>query len=401
MTRTSKLLSHGLFEKPFMDSRVQSRTLSKKEEILGHLVGPLGLIFVVNTIAALVEKFFTQQTGAIYGVENLEMVRVMGHQYEVVMTFTKILAVAWGLFVGWLIQHTQSRQGRFRPWHLIFGFITIAIGCLIFLFPGNDLGGSYWYYFFFLIVCYNTVGSSFFYLFRSNICSLTTRDPREKTQVQFIRQMSWTLLSGVVIGMVINMVLLPMWLEKDINGYPILMLCLSIAAIPLLLLEYFYTRERITEDMAVEVGLARENSVPLLDQMRALLDAGPALQQVLRYFNGAGHLYRHRGQLQGRQCPVFLCEIPAGRGRGPHDVHHLPNCNRYSPGVGGYLCLPRCTENRHPQLYLSWIYLHFGRKCFGAAVPLQPAHCHHSRVPAPGRSDPQQLRVRYPVVLCL
>ena len=94
MTKTIKLLNRGLFEKPFMDSRVQSRTLSKKEEILGHLVGPLGLIFVVNTIAALVEKFFTQQTGAIYGVENLEMVRVMGHQYEVVMTFTKILAVA-------------------------------------------------------------------------------------------------------------------------------------------------------------------------------------------------------------------------------------------------------------------------------------------------------------------
>ena len=83
------------------------------------------------------------------------------------------------------------------------------------------------YYFFFLIVCYNTVGSTFFHLFRNNICSLTTRDPREKTQVQFIRQMSWTLLSGVVIGMVINMVLLPMWLEKDINGYPVLMLCLS------------------------------------------------------------------------------------------------------------------------------------------------------------------------------
>lgn len=53
-------------------------------------------------------------------------------------------------------------------------------------------------------------------------------------------------------------------------GYPVLMLCLSIAAIPLLLLEYFYTRERITEDMAVEVGLAKENSIPLMDQMRAL-----------------------------------------------------------------------------------------------------------------------------------
>ena len=63
---------------------------------------------------------------------------------------------------------------------------------------------------------------------RDTICSLTTRDPVEKTQVQFIRKMSWTLLSGVIIGMIINMVVLPMWLEKDINGYPILMVSLSI-----------------------------------------------------------------------------------------------------------------------------------------------------------------------------
>lgn len=361
MTRTSKLLSHGLFEKPFMDSRVQSRTLSKKEEILGHLVGPLGLIFVVNTIAALVEKFFTQQTGAIYGVENLDMVRVMGHQYEVVMTVTKILAVVWGIFVGWLIQHTQSRQGRFRPWHLIFGFVTIAIGCLIFLFPGNDLGGSYWYYFFFLIVCYNTVGSSFFYLFRSNICSLTTRDPKEKTQVQFIRQMSWTLLSGVVIGMVINMVLLPMWLEKDINGYPVLMLCLSIAAIPLLLLEYFYTRERITEDMAVEVGLARENSVPLLDQMRALLtNKYYVILTVLATFTGIVDNFK------GGNVQYFYVKFLLGGAEDPM----MFTIYQIATGIPGYLCLPRCTENRHPQLYLSWIHLHFGRKCFGPAVPL-------------------------------
>lgn len=51
-----RLLSHGLFEKPLMDSKVTSRSVSTKEKILGHLVGPLGLIFVVNTIAALVES---------------------------------------------------------------------------------------------------------------------------------------------------------------------------------------------------------------------------------------------------------------------------------------------------------------------------------------------------------
>ena len=270
-TKHKPLLSGGLFDKPFMDSRAKTQTVSTKEWVLGHLIGPLGLIFVVNTIAALVEKFFTQQTGAMYGVGNIAMIQQMGGVYEIVMTVSKILAMGTGLLNGWLIQHTESRQGKMRPWYLIFGFLSIIIGCLIFLFPGNSMGESYWYYFFFLLICYHTVGSSYFYLFRDTICSLTSRDPKEKAKIQFIRKMSWTLLSGIVIGMVFNMVLLPMWLEKDINGYPILMIIISILAIPLLLLEYFYTRERVTEDVAVEYEHLDETKIPLKAQLKALL----------------------------------------------------------------------------------------------------------------------------------
>ena len=271
MSKPISLLSRSLFEKPFMDSKAKTRTVSRKELILGHLIGPLGLIFVVNTIAALVEKFFTQQTGAMYGTGNIEMVQAMGGKYEVVMTVAKLIAVAIGLLNGWLIQHTNSRQGRMRPWYLIFGFVSIIIGGLIFLFPGSTLGENYWYYFFTLLMCYNTVGASYFYLFRDTIVSLTSRSPSEKYRLKFTRQLCWTLISGMIIGMVINMVALPMWLEKDINGYPILMVTLSIIAIPLLLLEYFYTRERITEDIALEVGLDKENKTPLKEQMKALI----------------------------------------------------------------------------------------------------------------------------------
>ena len=265
------LLSGGLFDKPFMDSKANTNSVSTKEWVLGHLIGPLGLIFVVNTIAALVEKFFTQQTGAMYGVGNVEMIRQMGGWYEIIMTTAKILGVGVGLLNGWLIQKTESRQGRMRPWHLIFGFVSIIIGCLIFLFPGNHMGNIYWFYFFFLVICYHTIGSAYFYLFRDTICSLVTRDPKEKAFIQYIRKMSWTLISGIIIGMMISMVVLPLWLEKDINGYPILMICLSVAAIPLLLLEYYYTRERITEDVAAEYTRLDQQKVPLRDQLKALL----------------------------------------------------------------------------------------------------------------------------------
>lgn len=60
--------------------------------------------------------------------------------------------------------------------------------------------------------------------------------------------------------MMVSMVVLPMWLENDISGYPLLMIILSVIAIPLLLLEYFYTRERITEDVTQEYG--DENKIP-------------------------------------------------------------------------------------------------------------------------------------------
>ena len=266
------LLSKGLFEKPFMDSKATTRAVSKKELILGHLIGPLGLIFVINTIAALVEKFFTQQVGAIYGVGNIEMVKLMGGRYETVMTVAKLLAVALGLIKGWLVQHTKSRQGRMRPWYLIFGFCAIIIGCLLFLFPGGgNLGESYWYYFFFLIVCYNTIGTSFFYLFRDTIVSITSRSPSEKMKLKFVRQLCWTLISGILIGMLVSMVALPMWLEKDINGYPVLMITLCIIAIPLLLMEYYYTRERVIEDVSHDSKLKGGNNIPVMAQIKALM----------------------------------------------------------------------------------------------------------------------------------
>lgn len=270
-TESKGLLSGGLWSKKFMDSKVITEKVTIKEKVLGHLIGPLGLIFVVNTIAALVEKFFTQQTGAMYGVDNVTMIQQMGGYYELVMTLAKILVVGMGLLNSWLISKTKSRHGRLRPWYLIFGFVSIIIGFLIFLFPGTTLGESYWYYFFILLIAYHTVGSTYFYLFKDTIVSLVTRDATEKAQLAFIRKMSWTLISGIIIGMIINSVVLPMWLEKDINGYAILMIGMSLVAIPLLLLEYYYTKERVIEDVATEQSSKNETQIPLKEQVKALV----------------------------------------------------------------------------------------------------------------------------------
>ena len=264
------LLSKGFFASKSLDTKVKTRAVSKKEKILGHLIGPLGLIFVINSVSALVEKFFMQQTAILYPGENNPLAVSMGDTYGLIMTITKIAAVFIGILNSWLISHTKSRQGRFRPWYLIFGFVSIIVCALIFLFPGTTLGDSYWFYFFTLLICYHTVGSTYFYLFKDNIVSVSTRDPKEKAQLTFIRLLSWTMISGILIGMLLSSVAIPFWLQYDINGYAILLIILAVIAVPLFLLEYFYTRERVIEDIATEAGRENENKVPLKEQMRAL-----------------------------------------------------------------------------------------------------------------------------------
>lgn len=268
------LLSKGLFNSKLLDSRVKTRTVSTKEKVLGHLIGPLGLIFIVNTVAALVEKFFMQQVGSVYptlgdGTAN-PMAATLGDQYQFVMMIARIIAIGVGIMNTWLISHTKSKQGRMRPWYLIFGFISIIIGALIFLFSPNSLGDGYWVYFFILLACYNTIGSSYFYLFKDTIVSLVTRDPAEKAQLAFFRKLCWTLISGIIIGLIVNSVLIPYWLQNDIKGYPLLMIILSICAVPLLLMEYYYTKERVIEDVNAESVSGNAGKVPLKAQLKAL-----------------------------------------------------------------------------------------------------------------------------------
>lgn len=272
MQEKRTLLSRGLFEKPFMDSRATTRSVTKKELILGHVVGPLGLIMLINTIASLLEIFIMKQMSAAVGgnVSGAEY-RSLGSLYYWIALGTRLLAMPMGLVTGYLMQHTKSRQGRMRPWYLIFGFVAIFTGVLMFLKPVSSSQSSYWVYFYIIYVVYNLLGTSFYYLFNTNIVSLTSRNLVDREKVAYSRKLSWTLISGTLIGMVINSVVLPFVIQPDetLNSFWMLICGLTVLAIPLLLIEYFYTRERVVEDVEETSGNA--NNIPIKEQFKALL----------------------------------------------------------------------------------------------------------------------------------
>ena len=210
MSAKHTFLSRGLFDKPFMDSRVTTRSVTKKELILGHIVGPLGLIMLINTIASLLEIYIMKQMSmAVGGDVASEAYRHLGTVYYWLALLTRLLAMPMGMVTGYLMQHTKSRQGRMRPWYLIFGFVAIITGFLMFLKPEPSSEKGFWIYFYFIYVIYHLFGTSFYYIFNNDIVSLTSRNIVDREKVAYARKLSWTLISGTLIGMVINSVLLP------------------------------------------------------------------------------------------------------------------------------------------------------------------------------------------------
>ena len=271
MKERSALLSHGLFEKPFMDSKVKTPTVTRKELILGHVLGPLGLIMLINTIASLIEIYIMKQMSiAVTGEVTSQAYRDLGTLYYWMALATRLAAMPMGVVTGHLMQRTKSRQGRMRPWYLIFGFVAIFTGVLMFLKPFPSSKGSFWGYFYIIYVVYHVLGTCFYYLFNTNIVSLTSREIIDREKVAYSRKLSWTLISGTLIGMVINSVLLPYVIQPDqtLNSFTYLICGMTALAIPLLLIEYFYTRERVVED--IQETSDEANNIPLKEQFKAL-----------------------------------------------------------------------------------------------------------------------------------
>ena len=146
----------------------------------------------------------------------------------------------------------------------------IFTGILMFLKPVPSSEDGYWVYFYITYVVYSLLGTAFYYLFNNNIVSLTSRNIVDREKVAYARKLSWTLISGTLIGMVINSVLLPYVIQPDetLNSFWMLICGMTVLAIPLLLTEYFYTRERVVEDVQETTGNA--NDVPVREQFKAL-----------------------------------------------------------------------------------------------------------------------------------
>ena len=247
----------GIFAIGALRSRVRTQDVSRSEKWLGYLLGPSGALLLNAVLATYLNVYYT---------DVLKLTTVWGGAFLVVFPIlSKVLDAVTNVVMGYIIDRTRTPEGKARPWLLLSAPLLAITGILLFTVPAASEGVQVVW----VMVSYNLYYSFAYTIFNMShnlMVPLSTRDTTQRGGLSVFNQIATIMMSGILVALVFPMVIMPM-IGVDKSKWIMLMSVLSILALPLTLLEYFFTQERVT----LEGQQAGEKPpVPFMQQLRAI-----------------------------------------------------------------------------------------------------------------------------------
>ena len=240
-----------------LQSRVRSEEVKPAEKWLGYLLGPAGALLLNAVLATYLNVYYT---------DVLKLTHVLGGAFLVIFPIvSKIIDAATNVVMGYIIDRTHTKEGKARPWLLLSAPLLTVTGILLFTVPsGSETVQVIW-----VMVSYNLFYSFAYTIFNMShnlMVPLSTRNITERGGLSVFNQIATIMMSGILVALVFPMVIMPM-VGVDQGKWITLMSALSILALPLTLLEYYFTKERVTLE---ERSAGIEKTVPFAQQLKAI-----------------------------------------------------------------------------------------------------------------------------------
>mgnify|MGYP000021298200 CR=1 FL=1 len=259
----------GLFTKPLLESRVRTADTSTKEKIFGYLLGPVGALLFNTIVNGYINLYYT---------DVLDLTRVAGGAFLAIFPLvSKILDAITNVMMGNLIDHTRTKQGKARPYLLLAAVLMPLAGILMYAVPKASLTVQcVWItlsYNFYYAVAYTIYNMS-----HSMLIPLSTRNSNQRTTLSTFASISNIVFAGTLAAVLVPMLVLPA-IGVDQQKWVTMIVVVSIFVLPLTLLEYYYTKERVTE----ETHEQNEAAVPYAVRVKACLTE-PYMLLILAIF---------------------------------------------------------------------------------------------------------------------
>ena len=251
-------------------SRIASAEVTKKEKWLGYLLGPAGALLLNAVLATYLNVYYT---------DVLNLTPLWGGVFLTAFPIvSKIIDAITNIVMGQVIDRTKTKEGKARPWLLLSAVLVPVTGILLFTVPeSSDTVKAIW-----VMISYNLFYSFAYTIFNMShnlMVPLSTRNGTERGGLSVFNQITTIMMSGILVALVFPMVIMPA-IGVDKSKWITLMCILSILALPLTLLEYFFTKERVTE----EKGEEADHGLKFGEQLKLLFTDRYMILMYLYFF---------------------------------------------------------------------------------------------------------------------
>ena len=246
----------SVLEKRMLNSKVKSKNVSTKEKWLGYLVGPAGALLLNAVLATYLNVYYT---------DVLKLTTIWGGLFLTLFPIiSKVIDAITNVIMGYVIDRTKTKQGKARPWLLLSAPFVAVTGVLLFVVPsGNTTIQVIW-----VMLSYNLFYSFAYTIFNMAhglMVPLSTRNTTQRGELSVFNQIATIMISGIIVALIFPMVIMPI-IGVNKSSWIVLMSILSGLALPLTLIEYYFTKERISE----EKSESNEKKVPFKLQLKAI-----------------------------------------------------------------------------------------------------------------------------------
>lgn len=246
-----------LLNRRFFNSKVRSQNVTSQERWLGYLLGPCGAVLLNAVLGTYLNVYYT---------DVLKLTTVWGGAFLAVFPIvSKVIDAITNVLMGYIIDRTKSKQGKARPWLLLSAPLVAITGILLFVVPsGNETVQVIW-----IMLSYNLFYSFAFTIYNMShtlMVPLSTRNTVQRGGLAVFNNIATIMMSGILVALVFPMAIMPV-IGTNKSLWIIVMSALSFLALPLTLVEYYFTKERISE----ELGEVKQNKIPFLTQVKVIL----------------------------------------------------------------------------------------------------------------------------------
>ena len=276
----------SVFDNPFLSTKVKSANAKLfPEGVLGYFIGPT-LALLANSVLS---NYFNR-----YMSDILNITAWASEFFNWLPVISVIFVILGNIVVGRLMDRSRTKAGKARP--LLLVSVPLFVLALIILFiaspyaNGESEQGQQILLLSMIAIGYNlwfAIAYPFYYTPHAGLVNLSTRNSKDRSLFATISNATALAAMGLttmILPFFLNLLFVPMLdsegnqivinnvaqidMEASFNHWKVFVIALMVITAVGVLIEYFFTRERVTEESFANAIVEKKKAEPLSRQVK-------------------------------------------------------------------------------------------------------------------------------------